>query len=398
MNTKRRTALLCGLAAFAWAHVAGQNQVTAKLASASSSTTALLDSAFYFGSWNPTLNTWGYTVKSVLSYNSYDKENGNVLYNVTTAGTQPVGRDVNYQFDSQQNCLEKIYETFFNQHWSLSSKEQMTYDAANHQLTHLYLNYTGGAWENERQEIFTYTGNNLTTYTMQLWDIGTTTWKNRSRESYSYNTSDQKIGQLKAKWNAGAWVDTTRETNYTYSGADLLGYEIELWDVPSQSFKPNDRYTYSYDVNHHLQNILIEKWDASANTWKNDAKADYTTDANGNTSSFLARYWNASSNTWVNEYKSLFYYRNSVTGIGESERNNRSLVASPNPASSFVEINGANGPANARISDLAGNIIISERLEEASAARINIGTLAPGLYLLDVTTETGHFNNKIIKQ
>jgi len=334
----------------------------------------------------------------VLSYNSYDKENGNVLYNVTTAGTQPVGRDVNYQFDSQQNCLEKIYETFFNQHWSLSSKEQMTYDAANHQLTHLYLNYTGGAWENERQEIFTYTGNNLTTYTMQLWDIGTTTWKNRSRESYSYNTSDQKIGQLKAKWNAGAWVDTTRETNYTYSGADLLGYEIELWDVPSQSFKPNDRYTYSYDVNHHLQNILIEKWDASANTWKNDAKADYTTDANGNTSSFLARYWNASSNTWVNEYKSLFYYRNSVTGIGESERNNRSLVASPNPASSFVEINGANGPANARISDLAGNIIISERLEEASAARINIGTLAPGLYLLDVTTETGHFNNKIIKQ
>lgn len=398
MKTKLLTVFLYGLAACTWAQSSDQNRLNFKAASAASSSVALLDSTVIFDGWNPAQNKWSYSFKLAYSYNTYYKEDGEVIYNLTAAGWQDDARYVNYQFDSQHNCLEKIYELFFNPSWILSSKEQSTYDATNHELTHLYLIYNGSGWNNDRIDSNTYTGNNLATHTVQLWDANTMAWKNWFRESHTYNTGDQQISLLTERWKGGAWADSTLETNYVYSGADLISLEIKAWDTLSHSFKANYKYTYSYDVNHHLQNILIGKWDATSNTWKNDKKADYTTDAGGNINSFLAKNWNAGSGTWVNAYKSLYYYRNGITGIGENGSNNRSPGVSPNPASSFVEISGADWPAKVRLSDLSGKVLISEQLEDASKARVDIGSLAPGLYLLDVTTEKEHFNRKIIKQ
>lgn len=398
MNAKLLTAFLCGLAACTWAQSSNQSRLNIQLASAASSSVALLDSNVIFDGWNPAQNKWGYSFKLAYSYNTYNKEDGEVMYNLTTAGWQDAARYANYQFDSQHNCLEKIYELFYNHSWNLSSKEQSTYDATNHELTHLYLSYTGSAWNNDRQDSNTYTGNNLATHTVQLWDVNTMAWKNWFRESHTYNTSDQQISQLTERWKGGAWVDSTLETHYVYSGTDLISLEIEAWDTLSHSFKANYKYTYSYDVNHHLQNLLIEKWDATTNTWKNDKKADYTTDASGNINSFLARDWNAGSSTWVNAYKSLYYYRNGITGIGESGSNKHSPGVSPNPATTFVEISGADWQATVYLSDLSGKVLISEQVEDATKAKIDIGSLAPGLYLLNITTPKERFNRKIIKQ
>jgi len=45
-----------------------------------------------------------------------------------------------------------------------------------------------------------------------------------------------------------------------------------------------------------------------------------------------------------------------------------------------------------------GELIISEQEEDAAKARIDIGSLARGLYLLNIRTPKEQFNRKRIKQ
>ncbi len=388
--------LVCGLTSALWAQSPKDLLPMHKQRSVSSNSLSVCDSLYSF-SWSPAQNNWSYSQKIIFGYNTYGKANNQEFYQYDFGGWQPLFRQTNYQFDSQHNCTEWTAEQFNNNSWTASGREQFTYDTANHLTTDVFMNYNSGVWQNNEQWLYTYSNNNITSRTHQKWNLSASAWENDERLSYNYNTSDQVVSTLFEHWKAGAWQNWTRTLNYIYSGNDLTSNESEQWDTLSSSFRPYGQIVYTYDGNHHVTNEHFLNWDASTGTWVNFTQFDYTFDANGNWSSHLMRIWDAGSNTWKNSSKTLYYYSTAFTSLGEQAVKN-GLGASPNPASSFVEIKSTHWPANIRISDLSGKVFISEQLQNANAARIDMTSLAPGLYLLDITTETGHFNEKIIKQ
>ncbi len=399
MKTKQLLAtLVCSSTLSLWAQLPHQFLPDNKLLSLTSSSVVVLDSLIAYNNWNATQNKWDDGTKWTYRYNTYGKENGYFVYLLGGNGWQNILRSTNYQFDNRQNCIEKMGEEFGIQGWALASKSVYTYDAADHELNQLQLDYVAGNWENNSNSIYTYAGNNQATSTEQLWNTSTQSWKNWFKYNYSYNTNDQLISSTGENWKAGSWVYLWQTTNYVYNGTDLMSYEFQQWDTISASFKTNIKTTISYDVNHHPQNHLEMKWNASTATWENYRSLYYTFDANDNISSLLTKKWLPASNSWANDHETVYYYRNTFTGFEDTKNSSHPLKVSPNPATTFIEINGGKGPAMVNVTDLSGKTIIRERMEAANAARVDIGSLAPGLYLLDVTTEKEHFNGKFLKQ
>lgn len=395
-NKQLLAAFLCGLAPLTWAQSPMELLPIHKQLSVSSNSLSVRDSllALY---WAPAQNSWRNGYKIIFGYNTYGKENSQEYYQYSSGGWQSVVRVMNYQFDSQHNCTENTSEQFNNNSWTPANREQFTYDAANHLMTDVVMKYNSGVWQNNEQWLYTYSNNNITSRTHQKWNLSASAWENDERLSYNYNTSDQVVSTLFEHWKAGAWQNWTRASNYIYTGNDLTSREVEQWDTLSSNFRPFLKITNTYDGNHHLTNEHFLHWDASTGTWVNSLQDDYTIDANGNMVSSLGKEWDNTYNTWKNMSKTLYYYSKAFTSLGEQSVKN-GLRAYPNPASSFVEIKSTHWPATIRISDLSGKVLISEQIQNATAARIDMTSLAPGLYLFDMTTETEHFHEKIIKQ
>ena len=94
-----------------------------------------------------------------------------------------------------------------------------------------------------------------------------------------------------------------------------------------------------------------------------------------------------------------FCYTITVGMAGLNQVQTQSLSLYPNPTSSMVEFSiPGTGTAQLRLSDVSGRVIREEKVNTGSAQRVDVGSLAPGLYFLQVQTENGRFRGSFVKQ
>ncbi len=366
---------------------------------AATNTVSLLDSVINYNNWNSNSNDWNSAIKSIYYYNAFYKEEAEDMY--TRMGTiwQHMQMAVNYTYDANHNILEKIYEKNVGNIWTQDRRNTYTYDGSNNLLTSLQQVNNGSAWVNQNYIIYTYSGNKQTSYTFQSWNTGTSTWDNVSRRFYIYNSNDTLISQTVEIWNSGAWVNSTRGSNYVYSGGDLIAYETETWNTSTSSYEPGWKTSNTYNTNHRVLNSRSVKWNAATSSWDNNQNNDFVYAPNGTIASNLLQIWDATSSIWKNQVKTLYYYRTGYVGLNEFSAEKRNLFISPNPCTDqlTLSVSGNEAMSTATVRDLSGKTVLTCETQQAEYLRIGVGALQPGMYFVEVRNEQGSFNGKFIK-
>ncbi|HXB40439.1 MAG TPA: T9SS type A sorting domain-containing protein, partial [Bacteroidia bacterium] len=125
--------------------------------------------------------------------------------------------------------------------------------------------------------------------------------------------------------------------------------------------------------------------------------ANWRVQANGFNCTPTARYGNNSSQTSIVKSKSNIT-NNRTTGI-TTKLNNNSVAAYPNPAQNILTVvfPQAN-KTTIKLRNLLGEEIIITDILNESTTQLDISKLAGGVYLLEVSNNTGKFIQRIIKE
>jgi hypothetical protein len=92
---------------------------------------------------------------------------------------------------------------------------------------------------------------------------------------------------------------------------------------------------------------------------------------------------------------------NGFVGVNEIENLNLSISLSPNPATSEIKIENAKGKIESvEVFDVVGVKVkyLTPALSEGEGVRVEVSSLAAGIYFVKITTEDGIFAKKLIKQ
>jgi hypothetical protein len=220
---------------------------------------------------------------------------------------------------------------------------------------------------------------------------------NKYSRSSSYQTANPTIngndGSTTTRWSANSgnsnewWkVDlgnsaTISRTEITWEKNGLYKYKIE---------------TSTDDIS----------WVVKVNKTSNTSSAQIITDLFSDT----ARYVRISitgfpSGSWASllEFKVYGSFVNPATGISSKDKQIiSSLQVYPNPATKFITIDfGAylsSQKATVTLTDLTGKVVYMSNVSDISTLHLSTSKFTKGVYLLNVTTESEHFNKKLIIQ
>lgn len=106
-------------------------------------------------------------------------------------------------------------------------------------------------------------------------------------------------------------------------------------------------------------------------------------------------------NGLYNDYPAYRFKLEGTTSIGETEFADTSLMIYPNPATDNITIEMNSGMPDIEgiiIYNSAGRRMIRKAYQGQSKVELNVGPLAPGLYLIEIRTESGNETRKFMIQ
>jgi len=141
----------------------------------------------------------------------------------------------------------------------------------------------------------------------QIWNGSS--WENDTGYNYEYDTNNNLITSSNYEWDNGAWKEIGQIVVYTYNSNNRLTQDTykEL-DSNTDTYKNYVRYTYTYNKDHNLTELLSEDWYGTQ--WINTAKLNVSY-VDGNIDIVIDQSFNGTA--WVN------YSRSTVT----NDSNNR---------------------------------------------------------------------------
>jgi hypothetical protein len=182
-------------------------------------------------------------------------------------------------YDTSENVIESLHQNWLSS-WVNNYRDTFVFDSYNNRITQLNQNWNGSVWVTAvgANYINTYSGSGkILTQVTQNWNG--TSWENVNRFTYTYNGNDQVIQDIRESWNsvALAWQNTSK-------------------------------YDYIYDVSNINTQTIKYSWSGSA--WVNDTQiinavwADWTGDiSTSKPQSYTFQTWSGS--TWVNSQRLL---------------------------------------------------------------------------------------------
>ena len=127
-------------------------------------------------------------------------------------------------------------------------------------------------------------------------------WENSSKFSYTYDANNNLTEMLYQFWDGSAWVNNNKDT-YEYDGNNnIIELLIQYW--VGSVWENSMQYSYTYDAKNNLTESLGQSWNGFA--WVIRGKYSYTYDINNNKIEQLYEEWNGFD--WVNDYKSSYTY------------------------------------------------------------------------------------------
>lgn len=125
--------------------------------------------------------------------------------------------------------------------------------------------------------------------------------------SFTYNSANKIEQVVEKRLNGGFTLENNERKTYTYSGNEIATYELEVWNSSSSAWDKVIRLEYTYVAGtDKLASELEYEW--ANNTWQNSKRTNYTYDSRDNLTEVLTEKWNNSSQQYENSKKETWVY------------------------------------------------------------------------------------------
>lgn len=311
---------------------------------------------------------------------TYAEQESNIIKNVTSNPVvpgpfphfDPINNDNNKTTTQELRLIAKAYSLFQNgnmQHvdsitykysgsrGSVPNLDDMNND--DHVLFDESVTYTFNStqlqYKNNLQRIQSYLNNKVQQLIYKEWIESNSSWKNKERFKYTYDTDGKMESMIKQRWYGTLWAQDMTSTlaydpnnnvvslssttytmsfvydannrlvemedmewtqaagwqkkekkSYVYTGNDVKEYTLEKWG--GSSWEKNMKRTYQYDANKNL--IISVDYGWVDNNWKSLTKHSYAYDNNNNVIADVTYNWNSIISAFVEAKKEVRSYNN----------------------------------------------------------------------------------------
>jgi hypothetical protein len=189
--------------------------------------------------------------------------------------------------------------------------------------------------------------------------------------------------------------------NIANNGPDtLLAGDTLYYNKPSQPLFDYDLYILQAPINPGNNVTLTLETLTNINSEQTDQVADYyvfVVSNPANNGRFIDT-TNDANNYDVNA--NVTFKAGNPTGVAETEKDKVGMQLYPNPANSelAIKLDASNKASSAKISDIAGREVMNTTFATKGDQRLNVSTLLPGLYFIQVETEQGRATTRFVKK
>jgi hypothetical protein len=202
-------------------------------------------------------------------------------------------------------------------------------------------------------------------------------WVEQNKSAYTYDTKKLAIEEIQYVWEGGKWIENFKNVN-EYNASDSLNL-ITGYTWENSEWKKSSKTTYEYNGQLKTKESTFT-WDTD---WVNATQTSYNYNPNDELESDSSQNWVV--DTWFNIGKNEYFY-DSPNSVDEEANNTGEISIYPNPSSDFIMVKGTEN-TSASIMSIEGSAVI----KDAKAGRIDISSLAPGMYYVVSGSKTGRF-------
>lgn len=338
---------------------------------------------------NAYLQTYTYNNSGILTdalLQTWDTANNNWVnytHYVITVNAQNQTTDYLYQ----------EWNTGTNNWANMTRSTAYVYNANGKLLEYFTQQYTGG-WQNQTKYIYTRNAqDDITVFTVQNWNTGTTTWDNFSKTEYLYDIYGDNTAIYSSTWSAGAWVPTG-QNQITYNGAHKETLKIMYnWDGTNYNYY--SRYERDYNTNQDETRYEYFLWNVLSSTWVPNNRFTSTFDANYNKTFQFSENYNTGTTLYEPRDRWYYFYDAfTVAGINEP-KNELNATLYPNPAANTPVTITFNTQAPAEmfinVYDIQGRLLVQQTTSVGlgnNNTQIPVQNLAAGTYYVQVVDAT----------
>ncbi|MDL2228021.1 T9SS type A sorting domain-containing protein [Bacteroidales bacterium OttesenSCG-928-K03] len=253
--------------------------------------------------------------------------------------------------------------------------------------------------------------NNLTEVTLQEFSL-TASWTYTEKYIMDYTNTNKLQSTITQSWENNAWLNGTA-TYLEYDSDDrLIAETYDEWNEGNWIHFNYTEYLYD-DLSDNISEVIYKSWEN--NEWVNSSRNTNVFSQNNN--SLLAEFWCWENEDWIVCDGDITLYYNadqsSLTKIGNkivasypgdepvvgiedltNQDKNIEICIYPNPAIDKINIS-AN---NCEIKSVVVFNQIGQKVKQTNALEIGISDLPSGIYILQINTDKGIVNEKVLKQ
>ncbi len=327
-----------------------------------------------------------------------------------------------YQYNDQDQKVEEEWFSWYKGQWVKSTLWRYTYDNRGNQKTYEYYTYKGTEWTKSRKVLKRYNEDNILIYNEEHEGKGSE-WVPKRRYKRTLDSLNRQTLIVYEDWKDGQWQLAIQTISAYGEDGYQSKYLQQNWE--NQQWVNDFRYLLIWTGKNEYRSVH-QKWQAGQwinrtqslnkmddhgniyhNTqqqWKNDAWVNFRAykkvfDARDNEIFKEGMYWNGTE--WVVAGRRYLYY-DFTSGTLAAEAPEGPLSISPNPACDRLYVDLGAGLAEGgtlSIYDLAGMKWLTKALQaNMPVSPINISSLPRGQYVITLSTKTGQYQGRWVKQ
>lgn len=354
----------------------------------------------------------------------------------------PGGTKFKFYYDANGNNHTEILSVFIDQiNMNLDFGKYTNTFNTNNKLVkqEVVLNNGLDVWENNNKTEYTYDskGNKITSKHYN-WIKTSDSWQITASFNYTYNANNKVDIEIDSNFNTTLFSILKTVSTYDANG-NITNDTRYTWK--NNSWAIDYKNDYNYDTKNNLSFEINSTFDASNSTYTNSTKVKYTYDGDGNMGSSVNYTWNAPNGQWdfkgrdifvfntavlstdiyapsefseltnniKNEVKSYtlqdyingnyrnnaletFYYSPFKASSGINELTEININIYPNPSNGMININTNETIENINITDVNGKLV----RHQTDNSPIDLSQNSKGIYFVNITTEKGVINKKIV--
>ena len=212
--------------------------------------------------------------------------------------------------------------------------------------------------------VYEYDDDNLASTSFYSWDIDESTWIEKNKYEYEYDTNGNQVLEVHYFWNE----------------------KDKIW-------QKHYKYGHTYNDKGKLTEMFFYYWDMDNDNWKGKYKYEYEYDTAGNPTIINLHEWYG--NDWLfNEIGTYYYSDHPIETDNALEE--LSVNIYPNPTINYITIAEAEG-LNVVIVDAQGRIIYTKK-NIGAMETVQTASWTSGVYFVTLQAGESRITKKIMKR